>query len=84
MTSRYSFRCTKCNKKFEITGHWWNQWTMHIFLDLKYIWHCIIHHQKGWNKKGVKYFLLCHLLFPVLVILDLLAIITYPISILWR
>lgn len=78
MLTHYSFTCTKCQKHFDITGHWYNQMLMEWWLDYKWLWHCILYHKGKWNRKDFDYFLKCHICFIPLLVLQILDIMAMP------
>lgn len=71
MVSKYSFRC-KCGKEFAVNGYWFNQMTMHHWLDYKYLLHYILHHAKKTSRKEALYFAKMTLLWIPLLILQIL------------
>lgn len=76
MVTKYSFRCTKCEKLFEINGKFYNQWLMHWYLEYKYMLHEIIFHK---NSPHLIYFVKMNLLAIPLCFLQVLDIILEPL-----
>lgn len=79
MVTKYSFLCTKCGKKFEINGYWFNQWILHHFLDYKWLIHCIVFHRRKPKKKEVVYFAKMTILWIPLVMFQIVDILLEPL-----
>lgn len=79
MTTRYSFTCLACGKKFKIQGHWYNQALMEWYLYYKYMWHRIIKHNTNPNRIDIIYLIKIHLTFIPLLILQILDILAIPL-----
>ena len=76
--SKRSFNCTKCQKVFEIKGHWYNQVMIEWWGEAIWIFHCLKHHRSKWNKKDMKYAEFIFISFFPLIILQILDIVAHP------
>lgn len=76
--SKVKFRCDECGKTFQMNGHWYNQIGLSPYLDIKYCWHKLIKHPRKLSKDDLKYLLRLHIVFPVILLLELLNILCIP------
>lgn len=56
-TSQSSCRCTKCNERLTVKGHWYNQLGISFYLDFWFMIHSILKHNENLTLKDWKYVL---------------------------